>query len=48
MIELGVNIRYLSMYLGHASLEQTVVYVHLTSVSEGQTLRAIEELFQGP
>lgn len=48
MIELGVNIRYLSMYLGHASLEQTVVYVHLTSVSEGQTLQAIEELYAGP
>lgn len=48
MIELGVNIRYLSMYLGHASLEQTVRYVHLTAVSEGQTLAAIDELYRGP
>lgn len=41
LLEEGVNIRYVSQYLGHATLEQTLVYTHLTAVSEAQTQAAL-------
>lgn len=44
MLEEGVSIRYVSQYLGHANLEQTLVYTHLTNVSEAQTQAALARL----
>ena len=44
MLEEGVSIRYVSQYLGHATLEQTLVYTHLTNVSEAQTQAALARL----
>ena len=44
MLEEGVNLRYLSAYLGHASLDQTLVYAHLTEVSEEMTQKATARL----
>lgn len=41
LLEEGVSLRYVSAYLGHASLDQTLVYAHLTAVSEAQTQEAI-------
>jgi len=34
----------LSQYLGHASLDTTVIYTHLTSISEARTRAALETL----
>jgi integrase/recombinase XerD len=44
LLEEGVSLRYVSAYLGHASLDQTLVYAHLTEVSEEQTQRATARL----
>ena len=41
-LEAGVNLRQLSVYLGHSSLEITARYLHLTQVSEASALKAIE------
>jgi integrase/recombinase XerD len=41
LLEEGVNIRVVSAYLGHASLEQTAVYLHLTEASEARTHEAL-------
>ena len=44
LLEEGVSLRFVSQYLGHASIEQTVVYTHLTAVSEAQTQQAVGRL----
>jgi integrase/recombinase XerD len=44
LLEEGVSLRYVSQYLGHATLEQTLVYTHLTAVSEAQTQSALMRL----
>ena len=46
LLEEGVSIRLISQYLGHSSLETTVIYTHLTAVSEGQALAALQRLFR--
>ena len=44
LLEEGVSLRYVSQYLGHATLQQTLVYAHLTDVSAEQTQRALARL----
>ena len=44
LLEEGVNLRAVSSYLGHASLEQTAVYLHLTEASEARTHEALARL----
>lgn len=44
LLEEGVSLRYVSEYLGHASLEQTLVYTHLTAAGEAQTQEAVARL----
>jgi len=44
LLEEGVSLRQIASYLGHASLDTTVIYTHLTAVSEGRALEAIEGL----
>jgi site-specific recombinase XerD len=44
MLEEGVSIRLISAYLGHASLETTLVYTHLTVVNEASAREAIARL----
>jgi integrase len=39
-----VSIRLISAYLGHASLETTLVYTHLTAVNEASARDAIARL----
>jgi integrase len=41
-----VSIRLISQYLGHSSLETTMIYLHLTAVSEGQAVAALQKLFK--
>jgi integrase/recombinase XerD len=43
LLEARVNLR-LMQYLGHKSLETTMVYLHLTTVSQEQAVSAIDEL----
>jgi len=44
LLEEGVSLRQISQYLGHASLDTTVIYTHLTAVSEARTRAALETL----
>jgi integrase/recombinase XerD len=44
MLEEGVHLRVISSYLGHASIEQTMVYTHLTKVTDDQTTQALQRL----
>ena len=45
LLEEGVHIRALSAFLGHASLDTTMVYLHLTEVSEARVQTALTALF---
>jgi site-specific recombinase XerD len=44
LLEEGVSLRQISQYLGHQSLDTTVIYTHLTSISEERTRAALEAL----
>lgn len=44
LLEAGVNIRLIQQYLGHSSLQSTMIYLHLTSHGQDQARAAIERL----
>lgn len=46
MLEAGVNIRQLRDYLGHRSLDTTLIYTHLTALSEARTQATLQALYQ--
>jgi len=46
LLEEGVSLLQISRYLGHASLDTTVVYTHLTNVSEARTQAALKTLYR--
>ena len=46
LLEEGVSLRQISTYLGHESLDTTVIYTHLTNVSEARTQVALATLYQ--
>lgn len=45
LLEEGVSIRLISQYLGHSSLETTLIYTHLTAVCEAQAVCALQRLY---
>ena len=47
LLEAGVNLRLIRPYLGHSSLNTTMVYLHLTTASQEQAIARIETLL-GP
>ena len=44
MLEAGVTVRQVADYLGHSTLKPTMVYLHLTAVSESQARAALNTL----
>jgi site-specific recombinase XerD len=44
LLEEGVSLRLISQYLGHASLETTLIYTHLTPLNEQRTRAALATL----
>jgi site-specific recombinase XerD len=47
LLEAGVNLRLIQQYLGHSSLNTTMVYLHPTTASQEQAIARIETLM-GP
>ena len=47
MLEIGVNLRLIQQYLGHSSLETTMVYLHLTNKGQEDALARINTLMDG-
>ena len=47
LLEAGVNLRLIQQYLGHSSLNTTMVYLHLTTASQEQAVARIETVM-GP
>jgi integrase/recombinase XerD len=46
LLEEGVSLRQISHYLGHESLDTTVIYTHLTATSEAKTVAALAKLYK--
>ncbi len=46
LLEEGVSLLQISRYLGHESLDTTVVYTHLTAISEARTQAALATLYR--
>lgn len=44
LLEEGVSLRLIAQYLGHASLETTLIYTHLTPLNEARTRAALTVL----
>ncbi|MBM3776322.1 MAG: hypothetical protein FJW37_14345 [Acidobacteria bacterium] len=44
LLEEGVSIRLISAYLGHSSLETTLIYTHLTAVNEAGARAVLDKL----
>lgn len=47
LLDEGVSLRWVSQYLGHASLQQTVIYTHLTVASEERSQAAVARMAEG-
>ncbi len=47
LLEAGVNLRLIQQYLGHRSLQTTMIYLHLTAASQEDARQRIEALM-GP
>ena len=46
LLEAGVNLRLIQQYLGHSSLQTTMVYLHLTSQGQEQARATIDRLME--
>ena len=44
LLEEGVSLRLISQYLGHVSLDTTVIYTHLTPLNEARSRAALAVL----
>jgi len=47
LLEAGVSLKAIQKYLGHSSLQTTMVYLHLTESGEADARAIINELFAG-
>jgi site-specific recombinase XerD len=46
LFEAGVSLKNIQKYLGHSSLQTTLVYLHITETAEADARTVIENLFQ--
>lgn len=46
LLEAGVSLRVIQQYLGHTSLQTTMVYLHLTERAEADARKVIERMFR--
>ena len=45
LLEAGVSLKVIQKYLGHSSLQTTMIYLHLTDLAEANAREVIEDLF---
>jgi len=45
LLEEGVSLRQVQAYLGHSDIQTTVIYLHLTELSESRTREALSRLY---
>ncbi len=45
LLEAGISLKVIQKYLGHSSLQTTMVYLHLTETAEANAREVIEDLF---
>jgi site-specific recombinase XerD len=45
LLEAGVSLKVIQKYLGHSSLQTTMIYLHLTETAEANARQVIEEVF---
>lgn len=46
LLEAGVSLRVIQQYLGHSSLQTTMIYLHLTDTAEANARETIEQIFR--
>jgi integrase/recombinase XerD len=47
LLEAGVNLRVIQKYMGHASLETTMMYLHLTAKGQEDASAVIDQVMEG-
>lgn len=47
LLEAGISLKAIQKYLGHKSLQTTLVYLHLTETAEVDSREVINQLFAG-
>lgn len=45
LFEAGVSLKTIQKYLGHSSLQTTLVYIHITETAEADARTTVEQLF---
>jgi site-specific recombinase XerD len=48
LLEAGISLKAIQKYMGHSSLQTTMVYLHLTDTADIDSRQVIEQMFQTP
>lgn len=48
LLEAGVSLKAIQKYMGHSSLQTTMIYLHLTETAEADSRKVVEQMFQTP